>query len=95
MVRRPRAEQCQSDTDISYGVCAARVERPCLYVSQNTSARAVAQTVHIYFTFRELLEVWASGVWSWPCFRLLSILDQVNEPFSDVVSAFPALMPGD
>lgn len=68
MVRRLRAERRQSDTDISYGVCAARVERPCLYVRQNTSACAVAQTVHIYFTFRELLEVWASGVWSWPCF---------------------------
>lgn len=48
MTRSLRAEWSQSDAGVSYGVCAAGVERPCLCVRRNASARGVADSVHTY-----------------------------------------------
>lgn len=60
MLCRLRAEWRQSDTDISYGVFAACMERPCLHVRQNTSACGVAQTMSIFTLLLE--SSWKSGL---------------------------------
>ena len=60
MICRLRAEWRPSDTDISYGVCAACMERPCLYVRQNTFACGVAQTLSIFTLLLE--SSWKSGL---------------------------------
>lgn len=87
MICRLRAECHESDTDISYGVCAA-----CVDVRQNTSGCGVAQTLSI---LTSPLENWKSGLLEFGLGPASCILEQVDEPFCDLVSAFPALTLGE
>lgn len=60
MICRLGADWHQSDTGVSYGLCAACMERPCLCLRQNTSACGVAQTLSVFTLLLE--SSWKSGL---------------------------------